>query len=351
MAGRPLSQLDDWELVDEEQDLRGRPLLDQQGHPIGTIAELLVNTKTGYVDAIELEGGAVYAAAEFELQGGSAVLTDRTDRRGREGVPPAPGAVEGGATPSPSRQPSPAAVRRPGLLPPLEDERFVVREVETGAAGTGAGSARRAWREWIVELPISEGQPATAVPLAAPAAPGEEGQGADHRGAGRPTTPQGSVVDPAGEGRGGVAGAPEAPEWPPRVAQVAINRQLAVVRATIKRTITGAIALIPRVVRRGPGPRRTPNHATGPNVGARLPTNAANGGTEAALDVSGTGEVAVAASGPASSVRESLARPWLRDGRRAGARVLGVLGVLGGLLGAITAAAMARQYARRRHGH
>lgn len=96
MARKPLSQLWDWELVDEEQDLRGRKLLDRDGALLGTISDMLVDTESGYVEGIILEGGTTYGAREFELRQGAAVLLEaaqdnrRQSARGQH-APSAPG--------------------------------------------------------------------------------------------------------------------------------------------------------------------------------------------------------------------------------------------------------------------
>ena len=64
MTRQPLSQLDDWELVHPDQDVRGRSLLDESGTPIGTVREMIVNTDEEGVDAIVLENGAEYPARD-----------------------------------------------------------------------------------------------------------------------------------------------------------------------------------------------------------------------------------------------------------------------------------------------
>jgi uncharacterized protein (TIGR02271 family) len=70
MARTPLSQLDDWELVNEDQDLRGMPVQDQEGNRIGTVKEMIVDTDTEYVDMIVLDDGSEYPAGDVEARQG-----------------------------------------------------------------------------------------------------------------------------------------------------------------------------------------------------------------------------------------------------------------------------------------
>ena len=74
MARKPLSQLDDWELVHKDQDVRGRTLLDTEGRPLGTVTEMIVDTDEKRVDAIVLDNGVEYPANAFRIRDGHAVL-------------------------------------------------------------------------------------------------------------------------------------------------------------------------------------------------------------------------------------------------------------------------------------
>ena len=67
MTRAPLSQLDDWELVYDDQDIRGRPVRDEAGNQIGTVDEMIVNTDTEYVEAIVLDNGAEYPTSEIKI--------------------------------------------------------------------------------------------------------------------------------------------------------------------------------------------------------------------------------------------------------------------------------------------
>ncbi len=74
MARAPLSQLDDWELVHEDQDIRGWPLEDRDGNYIGTVQELIVDTDTEFVETIVLDNGEQYPNDDIELGDGVVYL-------------------------------------------------------------------------------------------------------------------------------------------------------------------------------------------------------------------------------------------------------------------------------------
>jgi stress response protein YsnF len=67
MTRAPLSQLDDWQLVDSDQDIRGQKLQDERGDTLGTIREMIVNTDTEYVEAIVLDDGREIPASAIRL--------------------------------------------------------------------------------------------------------------------------------------------------------------------------------------------------------------------------------------------------------------------------------------------
>ncbi len=74
MARAPLSQLEDWELVNEDQDIRGWPVEDQTGNRIGTVREMIVDTDTELVEDIVLDDGAEYPNDDIELGNGVVYL-------------------------------------------------------------------------------------------------------------------------------------------------------------------------------------------------------------------------------------------------------------------------------------
>lgn len=98
----PLSQLSDWAVVHEEQELRGLRLQDEAGHTLGLIVDMIVDTDEGYVDSVVLDTGQELPAEDVEIAGGVVVL------RG-SGVP-----QQAGADASPTRARSgPAVSERP----------------------------------------------------------------------------------------------------------------------------------------------------------------------------------------------------------------------------------------------
>lgn len=74
MTRKPLTELNDWELVHDDQDLRGAHLRDMQGHDIGKIDRMIVNTDLGYVDAFVLEDGREIPVDQVEIHDDHAVL-------------------------------------------------------------------------------------------------------------------------------------------------------------------------------------------------------------------------------------------------------------------------------------
>lgn len=74
MTRSPLSRLPDWEFARKNEDVRGRTLRDPDGNPVGRIVDVVVDTRTEYVDAIVLDNGEAYAADDFDLRGGQPVL-------------------------------------------------------------------------------------------------------------------------------------------------------------------------------------------------------------------------------------------------------------------------------------
>ena len=86
MARQPLSELDDWELVYDEQDLRGRVLLDAEGRPLGTVTEMMVDTDAERVEAIVLDNGREISASAFQIRDGQPVLLAAAVERPRAEV-------------------------------------------------------------------------------------------------------------------------------------------------------------------------------------------------------------------------------------------------------------------------
>lgn len=81
MTRKPLSELPSWQLIDQQQDIRGWPLFDERGNNLGTIAELIVDTDTEYVEALRLHDGTEVAADGMEILTDSVLLHRATATR------------------------------------------------------------------------------------------------------------------------------------------------------------------------------------------------------------------------------------------------------------------------------
>ncbi|MDP9314529.1 MAG: PRC and DUF2382 domain-containing protein [Chloroflexota bacterium] len=71
MTRAPLSQLDDWQLVNSDKDLRDKTLMTDDGRMLGTVREMIVNTDTEYVDALVLDDGTEIPMSEVRLDSGT----------------------------------------------------------------------------------------------------------------------------------------------------------------------------------------------------------------------------------------------------------------------------------------
>ena len=58
MTHQLLSQTEDWELENDDQDLRGRTVVDEQGQRLGTVNDMIVDTDTESIDRIVLDDGS-----------------------------------------------------------------------------------------------------------------------------------------------------------------------------------------------------------------------------------------------------------------------------------------------------
>ena len=63
----PLSKMDDYELVDKDQDLRGWKVQDATGRTLGKVAEMLVDTDKERVTTLLLDNNAEYSIEDLEL--------------------------------------------------------------------------------------------------------------------------------------------------------------------------------------------------------------------------------------------------------------------------------------------
>ncbi len=74
-----LSQLDNWNLIDQDQEIRGLRLVDKAGQAIGLITDMIVDTDAGYVDAVVLDSGGEIPADAIEIGTDVVYLQHSTD--------------------------------------------------------------------------------------------------------------------------------------------------------------------------------------------------------------------------------------------------------------------------------
>lgn len=84
-----LSELDDYQLVNEEQDLRGHSLQTTDGLHLGTIKRMLVDPDRDHVAGLVLEDGRIVPVSEIEIRDGNAVI-DPVDTKGFANAPARP---------------------------------------------------------------------------------------------------------------------------------------------------------------------------------------------------------------------------------------------------------------------
>jgi uncharacterized protein (TIGR02271 family) len=84
---RILSKLPKWELDHEEEDIRGWPLRDAEGHILGTISELVADTDTKCISQLILANGRRIPAHDVLLGDHVVTLADATRERAVEAKP------------------------------------------------------------------------------------------------------------------------------------------------------------------------------------------------------------------------------------------------------------------------
>ena len=85
MSRISLSNTGDWKLEFDDQDIRGFKALDADGTAVGTVDTMVVNTDEERVDAIVLEDGTEYPAADISIGDGVVYLTTvQADSAGAE---------------------------------------------------------------------------------------------------------------------------------------------------------------------------------------------------------------------------------------------------------------------------
>ncbi|MBB3035246.1 PRC-barrel domain-containing protein [Alteriqipengyuania lutimaris] len=81
-----LRELDDYQLVHEDQDLRGHSLMTHDGLHLGTIKRMLVDPDHDHVAGLVLEDNRIVPVSEIEVKDGNALI-DPVDADGFELAP------------------------------------------------------------------------------------------------------------------------------------------------------------------------------------------------------------------------------------------------------------------------
>ncbi len=81
-----LRELDDYQLVHEDQDLRGHSLKTYDGLHLGTIKRMLVDPDRDHVAGLVLEDDRIVPVTEIEVKDGNALI-DPVDADGFEMAP------------------------------------------------------------------------------------------------------------------------------------------------------------------------------------------------------------------------------------------------------------------------
>ncbi len=74
-----LADLNDWQLENSDQDLRGRPLMTHSGETIGTVRRMLVDCDQQRVSALVLDDGRAVAVEDIEIRDGNAYIDEARD--------------------------------------------------------------------------------------------------------------------------------------------------------------------------------------------------------------------------------------------------------------------------------
>lgn len=88
-----LSELDDWDLVNSDQDVRGRPLMTRSGERLGIVRRMLVDREHSRVAALVLDNGRAVPVEEIEIRDGTAFIDEVRDLPA-SAIPPAAAETE-----------------------------------------------------------------------------------------------------------------------------------------------------------------------------------------------------------------------------------------------------------------
>jgi len=78
MARTPLSQRDDYELINKEQDIRGWKVQDHSGQVLGRVADVIIDTDKERVTAVVLDNNTEYPVGDIEISDGRILLGAQT---------------------------------------------------------------------------------------------------------------------------------------------------------------------------------------------------------------------------------------------------------------------------------
>ena len=118
----PLSRLPDWTVLDEDQEIRGLRLADEDGTTLGLITDLIVDTEAGYVTALLLDTGTEIPADDVEIGEGIVYL-----RRPRARQAIAPNTMTEHTAMPPAPAPRQAPVREQDITQPFHEGVLEVR--------------------------------------------------------------------------------------------------------------------------------------------------------------------------------------------------------------------------------
>lgn len=74
-----ISQVDNWELENPEQDIRGWSAVDASGQTLGQVSDLIVNEQAELIDGIVLDNGREYTDDDWMLSDGHVVIGGDAD--------------------------------------------------------------------------------------------------------------------------------------------------------------------------------------------------------------------------------------------------------------------------------
>ena len=90
-----LADLDDWQLENSDQDLRGRSLMTRSGEKLGTVRRMLVDCDQERVSALVLDNGRTVAIEDVEIRDdGNAYIDQARGLASGASVPPARAGAE-----------------------------------------------------------------------------------------------------------------------------------------------------------------------------------------------------------------------------------------------------------------